>query len=233
MMYAWLFLHTLLWASPKQKITLQDGSVILGELKGFDGQSYTFATDTLGEIKLPVEKVRSLSTYSNQEENEKTVNIQSPIESTSSNSTHTYNDYNYDASFSPQEPKEARSPNSPRQPKEPLVPSTADVPYYPPNYQQKSSPTENDANTSLIYGINNSTNRQSISDMQSMMMADNQMMGLIIEMNNDPDMSKILNNPQIMLYMSTGNMEELQKNSELQRLMSKPEMQQLMQMMQQ
>ena len=233
MMYAWIFLHATLWAGPKQKITLQDGSVILGELKDFDGQSYTFATDTLGEIKLPVDKVRSLNTYSNQEEIERTANIQPTIENNSSNSTHTYNDYNYDASFSPQDPKDARSPRTPSQPKEPLVPSTADVPYYPPNYQQKSSPTENDANTSLIYGINNSTNRQSISDMQSMMMSDNQMMGLIIEMNNDPDMSKILNDPQILLYMSTGNMEELQKNPDLQRLMSKPEMQQLMQMMQQ
>ena len=65
-----------------------------------------------------------------------------------------------------------------------------------------------------------------------MMMSDGEVLGMIIGLQNDPDMSNILNNPQIMLYMFTGNLEELQKIPELQRLMSKPEMQQLMQTMQ-
>ena len=69
--------------------------------------------------------------------------------------------------------------------------------------------------------------------LQNMMMSDSQMMGLIVSMQNDPDLAKILNNPQLMLYMSTGNIEELQKSPELQKLMAKPEVQQLMQMMQQ
>ena len=68
MICAWILLLGQLWASPKQKITLQDGSVILGELTNFDGQFYTFSTESLGEIQLPVEKVRSLNTYIEQDE---------------------------------------------------------------------------------------------------------------------------------------------------------------------
>ena len=227
MIFAWILLLGQLWASPKQKITLQDGSVILGELTNFDGQFYTFSTESLGEIQLPVEKVRSLNTYT--EQDEQTSQIRQDSSNNYSSSNHVYNDYN--SSFSVQEAKEPQTPKSPTQPKEPLAPSTADIPYYPPGYQQPSS-QENNVNPSLIYGMNNSVNSQSITDMQNMMMSDGEVLGMIIGLQNDPDMSAILNNPQIMLYMSTGNLEELQKIPELQRLMSKPEMQQLMQTMQ-
>ena len=227
MIFAWILLLGQLWASPKQKITLQDGSVILGELTNFDGQFYTFSTESLGEIQLPVEKVRSLNTYTDQDE--QTSQIRQDSANNYSSSNHVYNDYN--SSFSVQEAKEPQTPKSPTQPKEPLAPSTADIPYYPPGYQQPSS-QENNVNPSLIYGMNKSVNSQSITDMQNMMMSDGEVLGMIIGLQNDPDMSAILNNPQIMLYMSTGNLEELQKIPELQRLMSKPEMQQLMQIMQ-
>ena len=227
MIFAWILLHSQLWASPKQKITLQDGSVILGELTNFDGQFYTFSTETLGEIQLPVEKVRSLNTYTEQEV--LSAQIQQNSANDNSSSNHVYNDYN--SSFSVQEAKEPQNPKSPAQPKEPLSPSTADVPYYE-TYQQSSSQYANNTTPSLIYGVNNSVNSQSITDLQNMMMSDGEVLGMIIGLQNDPDMSSILNNPQIMMYMSTGNLEELQKVPELQRLMSKPEMQQLMQTMQ-
>ena len=228
MIFAWILLHGQLWASPKQKITLQDGSVILGELTNFDGQFYTFSTETLGEIQLPVEKVRSLNTYTEQED--PSIQIQQNSANDYSSSNHVYNDYN--SSFSVQEAQEPKTPLTPAQPKEPLSPSTADIPYYPPNYQQSSSKAPNNTTPSLIYGVNNSVNSQSITDLQNMMMSDGEVLGMIISLQNDPDMSAILNNPQIMMYMSTGNLEELQKVPELQRLMSKPEMQQLMQTMQ-
>ena len=228
MIFAWILLLGQLWASPKQKITLQDGSVILGELTNFDGHFYTFSTESLGEIQLPVEKVRSLNTYTDQEEQSSQIRQDSANNYSSSNQVYS----GYNSNFSVQEAKEPQTPRSPAQPKEPLTPSTADIPYYPPGYQQSSNQDTNNRNPSLVYGVNNSVNGQSITDIQNMMMSNGEVLGMIIGLQNDPDMSAILNNPQIMLYMSTGNLEELQKIPELQRLMSKPEMQQLMQTMQ-
>ena len=114
MIFAWILLLGQLWASPKQKITLQDGSVILGELTNFDGQFYTFATESLGEIQLPVEKVRSLNTYTDQEDH--SAQLQKENTNNYSSSNHVYNDYN--SSFSVQEAKEPQSPNSSSSPPE-------------------------------------------------------------------------------------------------------------------
>ena len=226
-MFHWILFSSLLWAGPKQKITLHDGSVIIGELTGFDGQSYSFSTDMLGEINLPVAKVRSMHTLS---ENEVSLakTPQEPVQA----QDYTFNDYNdYKAPQTPTEAKTTKTVRTPLEPQSPASPQQTSVPYNPPNYQLKSTQDPNDVNGSLIYGMNNSTNQQSVNDIQSMMMSDNQLMGLIIGLQSDPDMEKILQNPQIMLYMSTGNLEELQKFPELNRLMSKPELQQIMEMM--
>ena len=223
-MFLWLCFSTILWASPKQKITLHDGSVIVGELTDFDGQFYTFSTEFLGNIKLPVEKVRSLHTMTEREFSNSAA-MTTQLSNSISNNTNT--------SFSlqtNQRQSTVRIPKEPRSPREPISPDVANMQLYESSYQNNTSQTPN---TSLIYGVNNSTNQQTITDMQNMMMSDNQMMGLIIGMQNDPELAKILNNPQLMLYMSTGNIEELQKSPELKKLMSKPEVQQLMQMMQQ
>ena len=68
MIFAWILLLGQLWASPKQKSHCKMVLWILGELTNFDGQFYTFSTESLGEIQLPVEKVRSLNTYTEQDE---------------------------------------------------------------------------------------------------------------------------------------------------------------------
>ena len=212
-MLIWLCFSFHVWADTKQKITLHDGSVIVGELTNFDGQFYTFSTGVLGEIKLPVSDVQSLHTIDETE-------LLNSKEST----RHSSHNISEQRGFSPQTVQEPQKTNSPREPRSAREPASPDT-----NYQNNSSQTPN---TSLIYGMNNSVNQETITGMQNMMMSDNQMMGLIVGLQNDPDLAKILNNPQLMLYMSTGNIEELQKSPELEKLMSKPEVQQLMQMMQ-
>ena len=63
------------------------------------------------------------------------------------------------------------------------------------------------------------------------MLANNQLMGIIFGLQDDPDVNKILQDPQIMLYMSNGNLEELQNIPELKQFLSKPEVQQIMKFM--
>jgi hypothetical protein len=47
-------------AGANQKIELQDGTVILGEILSFDGSTYTLRTESLGQVKIEKSKVRSI-----------------------------------------------------------------------------------------------------------------------------------------------------------------------------
>jgi len=50
---------------PRDRLVLDDGSVVAGELLAFDGDTYTFRSDSLGTLELDAERVARLYTRSN------------------------------------------------------------------------------------------------------------------------------------------------------------------------
>lgn len=69
-----LFLSAPLLADPlpptRDRLVLQDGSVLAGELLNFDGNTYHFKSDSLGELSLEAERVARLYTRHNDDPGE-------------------------------------------------------------------------------------------------------------------------------------------------------------------
>jgi hypothetical protein len=165
-----------------QRLYLNDGSVLTGELVSFDGNAYFFSTESMGEIKVAADRVQSLETIT-----------ATAVEATTQPSS-------YYSQFSTT-PKKPRAPAVPKQPR-----ATAAM----PSVQNTPGATD------LV-----------ISSMQNVIMQDEKLMGLVLQLQNDPSLIVLMSDPQVMQAIQTGDMETLEKHPAMQKLMNTPEMKEI------
>jgi hypothetical protein len=72
-------------------------------------------------------------------------------------------------------------------------------------------------------GTGNRATMEQASDVSKKIMADEEIMEMIMELQDDPDFKAVLNDPEMMNAINTGNIEVLLSNPEFVKLMNKAE----------
>ncbi|MBM75235.1 MAG: hypothetical protein CMK59_07525 [Proteobacteria bacterium] len=186
-----VFFLNMAFAEPsdlKQRIYLSDGSVLTGELLSFDGTSYLFKTESLGEIALNSERVQRLETISSSTPSQGSATPTQP--SSFGSSTYTQST-----------PSTPRAPAIPKQPK-----SSTTLP-------------------SMQGGVDPAS--MVISTMQSVIMQDDEIMGLVLQLQSDPNLMILMSDPQVMQAIQTGDFKALEQHPAMKDLMNSPQMKQI------
>ena len=66
-----------------------------------------------------------------------------------------------------------------------------------------------------------------ISTMQSVIMQDDEIMGLVLQLQSDPNLMILMSDPQVMQAIQTGNFTALEQHPAMKDLMSSPQMKQI------
>ena len=100
--------------------------------------------------------------------------------------------------------------NVPRTPRAPAVPKQPKTTTTMPSMQGGMDPT------SMV-----------ISTMQSVIMQDDEIMGLVLQLQSDPNLMVLMSDPQVMQAIQTGNFDALEQHPAMKELMNSPQMKQI------
>ncbi len=67
--------------------------------------------------------------------------------------------------------------------------------------------------------------KEQVRALQERIISDKQMMGTILSLQNDPDFQEVMSDPEIMNAVAAGDMSALMSNPKLQKLLEKPQVQ--------